>query len=257
MKPSGKHQPLFHSSEHRLNSSRAFTVGADTYDAVRPSYPDSVVELLAGRGVVRTVLDVGSGTGIFAAQLHAAGHRVACCEPSPDMANTLRARHPELPVWRATAECTASAPKLFDAITFAQAWHWVDPHLASAEAARISKDDGELLLCWNTLEVEHPWVLRLAKIMHSGDVLTKGFYPTVFEPWHLKRELRTTWIQPIRTDQLFTLMATRSYWLRANQRTRDKMTDNLTWYLHERLGFDPGQLIPLPYRTDAFLYGRR
>ena len=256
MKPSGKHQPLFRSKEHRVSSSRAFAVGADTYDAVRPSYPSEVVELLGNRGIARRILDVGSGTGIFAAQLHAAGHRVACCEPSKDMANTLRDQHPNFPVWRATAEHTAAAPEFFDAITFAQAWHWVDPGQASAETARITRPDGELLLCWNTLEVEHPWVLRLAKIMHSGDVLTKGFYPTVHQPWHLKRELRTTWIQPIHTDQLFTLMSTRSYWLRANERTRAKMVDNLTWYLFDRLGFDPGQLVPLPYRTDAFLYGR-
>ena len=126
MKPSGKHQPLFRSSEHRVDSSRAFVAGADTYDAVRPSYPTEVVEMLGSRGIARRVLDVGSGTGIFAAQLHAAGQRVACCEPSKDMADTLRTQPPSLPVWRATAEHTAAACEFFDAITFAQAWHWVD-----------------------------------------------------------------------------------------------------------------------------------
>ena len=35
------------------------------------------------------------------------------------------------------------------------------------------------------------------------------------------------------------------------------MRANLTWYLYERLGFDPGQVLPLPYRTDAFIYRRQ
>ena len=51
-------------------------------------------------------------------------------------------------------------------------------------------------------------------------------------------------------------MATRSYWLKANERTRAKMEANLSWYLFERLGFDPGDTVPLPYRTDAFVYER-
>ena len=34
------------------------------------------------------------------------------------------------------------------------------------------------------------------------------------------------------------------------------MEANLTWYLYERLGFDRGDTIPLPYRTDAFVYQR-
>ena len=51
-------------------------------------------------------------------------------------------------------------------------------------------------------------------------------------------------------------MASRSYWLRANEKTRAKMVANLDWYLHDRLGFERGQRIPLPYRADAFVYGK-
>ncbi|WP_350354687.1 hypothetical protein [Corynebacterium aquatimens] len=72
----------------------------------------------------------------------------------------------------------------------------------------------------------------------------------------LERELRTKWIQPATTDDLFALARTRSYWLRANEATRAKVEANLSWYLFERLGFAEGQLLPLPYRTDAFLYRR-
>ena len=34
------------------------------------------------------------------------------------------------------------------------------------------------------------------------------------------------------------------------------MEANLHWYFYERLGFAADQLLPLPYRTDAFVYAR-
>lgn len=253
MKPSRKNTPAFRDDAHRLTSARSFRTGADAYDVARPTYPQEVTALLR---TVGTVVDVGAGTGKFSTVLAATGRSVLACDPSPEMVRVLHANRPDIPVWRATAEHTALADASVDALTSAQTWHWVDPAPASAEAARVVRPGGELLLCWNTLDVRHPWVLRLTRIMHSGDVQRDGFYPDVRPPWRLSDEKRLTWIQPARPEDLFELMSTRSYWLRANERTREKMTANLTWYLYERLGFTPGQLIPLPYRTDAFAYAR-
>lgn len=258
MKSSTKDTPAFRDAAHRKSSAGSFSTGASAYDLARPSYPVEVTALLAETGTPSsaTVVDVGAGTGKLSSLLAAAGHRVLACDPSADMVRALRRNHLNIPAWRATAEDTALADATVDAYTAAQTWHWVDPARASAEADRVVRPGGALLLCWNTLDVRHPWVLRLSRIMHSGDVQREGFYPDVRAPWRLREERRLTWIQGVSTFDLFDLMATRSYWLRAGERTREKMTANLTWYLYERLGFDPGQLMPLPYRTDAFLYRR-
>lgn len=253
MRPSRKDGPAFRDAAHRVTSARSFLAGAGMYEAARPSYPGDITSLYTNKG---RVLDVGAGTGIFSAQLAASGHCVFACDPSPAMARTLRANHPAIPVWCATAESTALGDASVDNLAAAQTWHWVDAAQASAEADRVVRPGGELLLCWNTLDVRHPWVLRLSRIMHSGDVQREGFYPDVREPWRLRDEKRLTWIQPAAPEDLFRLMATRSYWLRAGKATQEKMTANLSWYLYERLGFEPGQLLPLPYRTDAFVYAR-
>lgn len=253
MEPSRKNGPAFRDAEHRVTSARSFLAGAADYDSARPSYPRDITSLYTMKG---RVLDIGAGTGIFSAVLAAAGHRVVACDPSPDMLRTLRANHPAIPAWCATAESTALRDASVDNLAAAQTWHWVDAARASAEADRVVRPSGEMLLCWNTLDVRHPWVLRLSRIMHSGDVQREGFYPDVRPPWRLRDEMRLTWIQPATPEDLFRLMATRSYWLRASDPTREKMTANLRWYLYERLGFAPGQLLPLPYRTDAFVYAR-
>lgn len=253
MTSSRKDSPAFRDAGHRSAAASAFTRGALRYDDARPSYPSEVAELVADCAVVA---DVGCGTGKLTRSLVRKGRRVYACDPSADMVRVFSDRFPDVPVWRATAEATALADATVDAFACAQTWHWVDTAAASAEADRIVAPGGVLLLCWNTLDVRHPWVLRLSRIMHSGDVLRDGFYPEVFSPWVLEREYRGTWLQPVSTDGLFDLMATRSYWLRADEKTREKMTANLAWYLYERLGLECGQVLPLPYRTDAFAYRR-
>lgn len=253
MKPSRKDAPAFRDAGHRASAAAAFATGAELYSDVRPSYPPSVAELVSAH---HTVVDVGAGTGKLTESLLRPGRAVYACDPSEDMARVLASRLPQVPVWRARAEATALADAAVDAVTCAQTWHWVDARAASAEADRVIRPGGALMLCWNTLDVRHPWVLRLSRIMHSGDVQRDGFYPDVLAPWELAREHRETWLQPVTTDALFELMATRSYWLRSPERTRVKMTANLSWYLFERLGFDKGQVLPLPYRTDAFVYRR-
>lgn len=251
-KPSGKDAPGFATHDARRATASAYAHGADAYHDVRPSYPAEVAQLVAG---ATSVLDIGAGTGKLTEAL-APGRRVTAVDPSPDMARVLRARLPEVAVVRATAEELPLVSASFDAVTCAQSWHWVDADAASAEAARVTAPGGKLLLVWNTLDVTHPWVLRYSRISHSGDVHREGFTPAVSAPWHLERELRTKWFQPVATDDLFALAATRSYWLRASDQTRAKVEANLRWYLFERLGLTPGQILPLPYRTDAFLFTR-
>lgn len=251
--PSAAQGPSFRDAVQRRRASHAFESGADEYDGVRPGYPREVAALLDG---AERVLDIGAGTGKLTESLLRPGRTVTALDPSPDMARVLNARLPDALVLRGAAEALPLADGAVDAIACAQTWHWVDADAASAEADRVLAPGGRLLLCWNTLDVTHPWVLRYSRISHSGDVHREGFYPDVAAPWRLRDELRTTWIQPATTDDLIALARTRSYWLRASDATRAKVEDNLRWYLFERLALDDGQLLPLPYRTDAFLYER-
>ena len=251
--PSGKEAPGFADAAAREFTAGAFASGSDDYDDVRPTYPADVAALVSN---ARTLIDVGAGTGKLTSTLLSPGRKVWALDPSHSMLDVLRTRYPEVPVWRATAEATGLADDSVDAYVSAQTWHWVDTNQASAEADRVVARGGALMLCWNTLDVSHPWVLRLSRISHSGDVHREGFYPTVHEPWQLIDELRMRWFQPVTPEHLFALARTRSYWLRASDSTRAKVTENLRWYLYERLGFDEGQPIPLPYRTDAFYYRR-
>ncbi|MCZ9292969.1 class I SAM-dependent methyltransferase [Corynebacterium meitnerae] len=251
--PSNKNAPGFIDAEARAHTAGAFQKGASLYDDFRPTYPSPVAELV---DKAKTVIDVGAGTGKLTELLVGDDRKVLAVDPSADMISVLRQRIPSVHAWQATAEATGLKAASVDAYVSAQTWHWVDIAAASAEADRVVVPEGQLMLCWNTLDVSHPWVLRYSRISHSGDVHREGFYPEVDKPWVLKDGLRMRWIQEATPSDLFELAKTRSYWLRANSATRAKVEANLEWYLYERLGFDEGDVIPLPYRTDAFVYER-
>ena len=227
--------------------------GAD-YDAVRPTYPQWCVPWLLDGSATRRVVEVGAGTGLFTRDLVTSGHRVIAVEPSVSMLEVLRKQVPGVEhTLIGTGESTG-LEETVDAVVAAQAWHWVDPIEAGAEAARITHgaSDPVLGLVWNQLDVQVPWVHRLARIMHAGDVHRDAQAAAQAGPlWRIEAVREDRWVQRLSVEQVFELTRTRAYWLRANQKTRQRVEGNLRWYLHEHLGFEPGERIELPYRTLA------
>lgn len=244
--------PLFRDGRHRATAASAFRTGADAYHAVRPGYPPEVLELIPA--AARTVADIGAGTGKLTEQLIDVGFDVIAVEPSGAMLDVLGRTCPTAARVQATAEATGLADASVDAVVCAQTWHWVDVPRASRELARIMAPGGRAVLVWNTLDVQVPWVHRLTRIMHSGDVLRPGFVPATDPPLALEQELRLDWVAELTTEEVLMLARTRSYWLNAKAATREKVAANLRWYLFEHLGFAPGDVVPLPYRCDAFSY---
>lgn len=244
--------------------------GAD-YDAVRPHYPGWCVCWLLGSEPGRRVVEVGAGTGLFTRDLVAAGHRVVAVDPSESMLEVLREQvHGVEQALVGTGESTgleagadadagdagpgADAGPTPDAVVAAQAWHWVDPVAAGAEAARLTSGSANpvLGLVWNQLDVQVPWVHRLARIMHAGDVHRDAEVAAQAGPlWRIDEVREDHWTQELSVEQIFDLTRTRAYWLRSNQKTRERVESNLRWYLHEHLGHQPGARIELPYRTLA------
>lgn len=249
---SRKAAPEFRDGEHRRARAAAFRRGAELYEDARPGYPPAVAELI---GPARRIVDVGAGTGKLTRDLLAEDREVFAVDPSAEMVGVLRSRF-AVPVWRATAEATGLAAASVDAVVCAQAWHWVDVAAASTEFDRILRPGGRVVLVWNTIDVSDPWVLRLTRIMHSGDIQKPGFLPRISAPWEMTRELRVTWRDSLTPAQLYQLTRTRSYWLRSGEQVRQRVRDNLSWYLFEHSGLRADSRIELPYRTDAFVLER-
>lgn len=89
-------------------------------------------------GGVRSVLDVGSGTGANARALIERGYAVACVSPSLRMNEMARAKLPEgTVVVDATFE-DFDRPERYDICLFAESFHYIDLEAALAKAALLA-----------------------------------------------------------------------------------------------------------------------
>lgn len=237
--------------QRRQELGQSFRDGGEHYDRVRPGYPADSADWLIPAGA-SDAADLGAGTGKFTALLVRRGLRTVAIDPSTDMLEQLRASLPGVAAVEGTAERTGLPADAFDLVTVAQAWHWCDPLLASTEAARILRPHGVLGLIWNQLDTSVPWVHRLSRIMHAGDVHKPHFRPPVGPEFTGLESHLTRWEDPVSTQDLMELAKSRSYYLRAGEATRQKVLSNLDWYLHEHLGHVPGEILPLPYLTQSW-----
>lgn len=230
--------------------SNPFHTHSPLYGKARPDYPSPAVDLLMGDtlNVPLRVADIGAGTGKLSILLAQRGALVEAVEPSEAMAAQMPP-HPHITRHASRAEATGLASDSVEVVTFAQSWHWVDPVAASAEAARICQPGGRLELVWNQLDVSIPWVHRLTRIMRSGDVHRPERAPAVQSPWSTPTLTRYDWAALTTPEELLELGTTRSSYLRQNTAGRQRMQNNLRWYLYEHLNFAAGQPLRLPYMT--------
>jgi SAM-dependent methyltransferase len=125
---------------------RSFGSVADLYDRARPSYPDALVDDLMALAP-HHILDVGTGTGKAARLFLARGCSVLGVEADERMAEVAR-RH-GVEVEESTFETWEARGRVFDMLTSAQAWHWVDPAVGATKAAAVLRPGGHFAAFWN------------------------------------------------------------------------------------------------------------
>lgn len=280
---SSRDAPRFGSDARKRALAAAFESQGADYDRLRPGYPDALLDALlaAAPAGARDAVDLGAGTGKLSWQLARRGLRVVAVDPSASMLETALAVGAEqgragggspsegaeagegswsvsaggsVTAHIGTAEATGLGESSADLITVAQAWHWFDAEAAAQECLRILRPGGVLALLWNSLDVQVPWVHRLSRIMHAGDVHREDFEPPMPPVFALESTQSLRWEDPMPTPDLIDLARTRSYVITAAEEKRCRVLANLDWYLHEHLGHAPGSVVGVPYRTELFLY---
>ncbi len=138
-----------------------FSDRVDNYVKYRPSYPAELLDFLFREKYLRlgdTVGDIGSGTGIFTKLLLEKGLTVCGVEPNGPMRAAAEAYlapfGPQFISMDGRAEATGLGEKSLDAITCAQAFHWVDPVAAKREFARVLKPGAPVIVIWNNRSVD-------------------------------------------------------------------------------------------------------
>ncbi|MDN3494626.1 class I SAM-dependent methyltransferase [Planococcus sp. APC 4015] len=241
----------------RDEMSTSFGAAAAAYEAGRPDYPLEAVQwLLAPAGPSPRVVDVGAGTGKLTRTIVHAGGEVVAIDPDPQMLATLRTVVPGVPTFVGSAERMPVPTASVDAVVLGQAWHWVDPDAGALESARVLRPGGVLGLIWNIRDESVPWVARLTAAMkgsHAEEMLA-GDGVRVGVPFGALERRMWTWSRTLDRAALLDMVASRSYIITAAPEDRARILAEVGTLFDEnrRVREDGGEVVDLPYRTEAF-----
>lgn len=167
---------------------------AEDYARFRAGFPDEFLARLSALGLARAgmaALDLGCGTGTLALGLAARGCDVTALDPSAEMLAqaAVRAKAGGLAIRtvEAKAESTGLSDAAFDLVVAGQCWHWFDRPRAAAEARRVLKSGGTLMMA------HFDWIAIPGNVVAATEALILGYSPewkgagksAPYGPWYL------------------------------------------------------------------------
>lgn len=233
----------------------SFGGSAVEYDRVRPSFPVEALDWIVPEGA-RDAVDVGAGTGKFTRLLAEYGLRVIAVEPDAGMLAQLHAVLPKVPVWQGSGEHIPLPDASADLVTFAQAWHWVDPVAGSLEVARVLRPGGRIVMIWNqeaTYAAE--WMVQAQRVespgwadaSHSADEL-----PTLHEPFGQVEFRRFDWTERLSKQDYIDRVFTHSAYLTLDDDTQASEREWMTHVLATHPDVADLDVIEIRHATDCF-----
>lgn len=152
---------------------------AETYDRVRPGYPEALVDdvlAYAGASPGDRAIEVGAGTGRATVLFASRGLRIDAVEPSPAMAAVARqnlAAFPAVVVHEVLFE-DYDVEEPARLVYAAQAWHWVPTEVRYQRAHAALANGGAFAGFWNV-----PMSYRPAQLRETLDGVYERVAPDV------------------------------------------------------------------------------
>jgi SAM-dependent methyltransferase len=209
-------------------------------------------------GTRRRVLDLGSGTGVFAQLLADEGHEVFCIDRDVQAIATTSER---LGTRLHVVGQVESLPYLschFDVVTSSQNLHKFAPGLALSEVARVLRPGGHLAVAYNTRDDTVPWVRRLTALLQRndpeamrGDYGIESLGDVTDSPYFgdlVRRDFRN-WV-PITRKGLVSMVERRPATAQMDASERQALLDEVA-ALYDSIARPPEPLL-LPYRASCW-----
>ena len=231
---------------------------AQAYERTRPRYPAKILAHLQGIAQLqpqKAMLEIGAGPGIASVEFAKMGMQMICLEPSLPaciLAQQKCTAYPNAQFINTTFEEWELTKQKFDVVVATTSFHWLTPGIRTKKTAAALKENGLLILLWNTppqpnyevyqilkeiyqthapeLDKYETWANYQENLGKMGqEVIDSGYFKDLTEE-HLISKVDYS------IDDYLTLLSTLSPYIRLQREQRDSLFGKLRQIL--QLNFD-------------------
>ncbi|MEJ7597937.1 MAG: methyltransferase domain-containing protein [Kofleriaceae bacterium] len=248
-----------HDRRTRAARRASFDRNAALYDAVRPGYPERLVDAVIARAPGPRLLELGAGTGKATRVFARRDVAITALEPGPELAALLRHHVAGRDVSVRETEFERFDERGFDLVYAAQAFHWMDPETRCHRAAAAGQVlailtnekqplDPDLRAELDAAYDEHfplAWLrgsedpVEATRALWTGELAASGCFGPI-------ETLTEAWRERYPTERYIELLST--YSDHAVQEDPRRLYDAIRAAIDRR-----GGVIEIPYLTMAFV----
>jgi SAM-dependent methyltransferase len=224
---------------------------------------------------VRTVVDLGAGTGALTRLLVGRADDVIAVEPDDRMRAVLSESVPGVRALSGRGEAIPLPDGSVDAVLASSSWHWMDTIPTLQEVGRVLVPGGTLAVMWSGPDPDAGFIAQ-AQALLSGDAAgavagidaqsqeelsaamqDQNALPQVLEippglPFDQPEQTAVTWDVALTADDLIGLLGTFSWVILMEDGARQRLFETARQLLRDALGVSGDVTVDVGYRAEVF-----
>ena len=267
-------EPTSLTPEQKAKRASSFGSAAEQYERYRPGPPADVVEWILPAHV-RTVVDLGAGTGALSRLLVERAEEVVAVEPDDRMRAVLTESQPGVRAVAGRGEAIPLPDATVDAVVASSSWHWMDPLPTLLEAGRVLVPGGTLAAVWSGPDPDAGLIAQarallggdgspdlaaiddqsqaeLSTALNDRNALVQALEIPPGVPFDQPEQAVFTWDVALNADELIGLLGTFSWVILMEDEARARLFETARRVLCDALGVSGDVTVDIGYRAEAF-----
>jgi len=257
--------------EQKAERAGSFGTAAAQYERYRQGPPSAAVDWVLP-GPVRTIVDLGAGTGGLTRLLVGRAEEVVAVEPDDRMREVLIESVSGVRAVAGRGDSIPLPDASVDAVLASSSWHWMDTVPTLLEVGRVLVPGGTLAAMWSGPDPETGLIAQARELL-AGDgstdidderrselsaslgnqnALDPRLEIPAGVPFDQPEQTAFTWEVALNADELIGLLGTFSWVILMEDEARERLFDTARRVLRDALGVSGDVTVDIGYRAEVF-----